>query len=443
MLVALLAAGLVAITVVPTWLELSSVFVAVVVVAAMLPWFSGRFWRQCQELVRAGWQRAGQLEREQRLVAEQARLRERARIAEDMHDALGHDLSLIALSAGALQLSPDLDERHREAGRDIRARAAAAVERLGEVVGVLRDASDAAPERARAATLERLVEEAARAGLAVRLRVDGDAAAAHPSPVAERAAYRVVQEALTNAAKHAPAAEVAVRVNYGDQELEVRVENGPQPGRGDRAPAAGAPLAVAGGGRGLIGLDERVRLAGSSLACGPHAAGFAVTARIPHAPPAHPEQRHPAAAGSLEWPAGGAGQPGGPGGPDAGALPRERQRARRRVRRTLVAALMLPLVTGAVLSAVLIVCNAVTTSHAVLDPADYARLRVGQDRLQVERVLPDQQTVHRPSAAPPKGGPSTCAFYAVTADPFDDRSGDAYQLCFRGDRLVSLDVLTS
>ncbi|WP_416069128.1 sensor histidine kinase [Streptomyces buecherae] len=448
-LVALLAAGLVAITVVPAWLELSSVFVAVVVVAAMLPWFSGRFWRQYQELVRAGWQRAGQLEREQRLVAEQARLRERARIAQDMHDVLGHDLSLIALSAGALQLSPDLDERHRAAARDIRARAAAAVERLGEVVGVLRDASDAAPERARAATLERLVEEAAQAGLAVRLRVAGDAAAARPSPVAERAAYRVVQEALTNAAKHAPDAEVAVRVDYGDQELEVRVENGPPPGRGGRAPAAavgagpGTPLAVAGGGRGLIGLDERVRLAGGSFACGPYAAGFAVTARIPHTPPARPERRRPAAVEPGEWPTDGVGQPGGPGSPDAGALPREHQRARRRVRRTLVAALMLPLVTGAVLSAVLVVWNAVTTSRAVLDPADYARLRVGQDRSEVERVLPDQQTVHRPSAAPPKGGPSTCAFYAVTADPFDDRSGDAYRLCFRGDRLVSLDVLTS
>ncbi|MER0241471.1 histidine kinase, partial [Streptomyces sp. HSW2009] len=159
-LVALLAAGLVAITVVPAWLDLSSVFVAVVVAAAMVPWFAGRFWRQYQDLVRAGWQRAGQLEREQRLVAEQARLRERARIAQDMHDVLGHDLSLIALSAGALQLSPDLAEPHRAAARDIRARAASAVERLGEVIGVLREEADGAPERAPDASLERLVAEA-------------------------------------------------------------------------------------------------------------------------------------------------------------------------------------------------------------------------------------------------------------------------------------------
>lgn len=107
-------------------------FVAVVVVAAILPWFVGRFWRRYQELVRAGWERAGRLEREQRLVAEQARSRERARIAQDMHDVLGHDLSLIALPAGALKLDPGLDESQRAAAGESRARAAAPVERLGE-----------------------------------------------------------------------------------------------------------------------------------------------------------------------------------------------------------------------------------------------------------------------------------------------------------------------
>ncbi|MER7812852.1 histidine kinase [Streptomyces sp900116325] len=101
-LVAVLAAGVVAASTVPAWLALGSRFVGVVVLAAMLPWFVGRFWRQYQELIRAGWERAEHLEREQRLVAEQARLLERARIAQDMHDVLGHDLSLIALSAGAL-----------------------------------------------------------------------------------------------------------------------------------------------------------------------------------------------------------------------------------------------------------------------------------------------------------------------------------------------------
>lgn len=130
--------------------------------------------------MRAGWERAARLEREQRLVAEQARLRERTRIAQDMHDLLGHELSLIALSAGALKLAPGLPEAHRAAAQDIRSRAGAAVERLGEVIGVLREPSETAPPSepgAGAAGLAGLVDRAAEAGLDVRLRVEGEPAA--------------------------------------------------------------------------------------------------------------------------------------------------------------------------------------------------------------------------------------------------------------------------
>ncbi len=134
-----------AVVVVPSLLTLATQFVAVVVLAVLVPWFVGRFSRQYRELVRVGWERAEQMERERQLVAEQARLLERARIAQDMHDVLGHDLSLIALSAGALKLAPGLDEQHRRAAQDIRGRAAAAVERLGEVVGVLREESESPP----------------------------------------------------------------------------------------------------------------------------------------------------------------------------------------------------------------------------------------------------------------------------------------------------------
>ncbi|MES9555651.1 MULTISPECIES: histidine kinase [unclassified Streptomyces] len=279
MLVAVLAGGVVAVALVPSWLLMAGRFVAVVAVAAMLPWFAGRFWRQYQELVRAGWERAGRLEREQRLVAEQARSRERARIAQDMHDVLGHDLSLIALSAGALKLAPGLDEAHRAAAGEIRARAAASVERLGEVIGLLREEAaeaDDAPPRPPGTGIPRLVEEAAAAGLAVGLRVEGDADALPPS--AARAAHRVVQESLTNAAKHAPGARVEVRVTHTAGETAVRVANGP-------APAPARAEDVPGTGRGLIGLDERVRLTGGTFAYGPYEDGFAVTARIPHTPP--------------------------------------------------------------------------------------------------------------------------------------------------------------
>ncbi|WP_421107821.1 sensor histidine kinase [Streptomyces sp. NEAU-S77] len=415
--VGVVSAGVVSAALVPSLLGLGSRFVGVVVCGVMVPWFAGRFRRQYAELVRAGWERAEQAERERWLVAERARLRERARIAQDMHDVLGHDLSLIALSAGALKLAPGLEDRHRRTAQEIRARAAVAVDRLGEVIGVLR-------EEESPGGIARLVDEAAAAGLDVELRAEG--ADTGLPPQVERAAYRVVQEALTNAAKHAPGAAVTVRVAYGEEETVVRVENTATGATGPRARS---------GGRGLSGLEERVRRAGGSFTHGPQVSqdlrdsqdsrgsqgsqgsrggGFAVEARLPHTPPE----------------------------PTSPPVRQEHRRARHRVRRVLVAAVMVPLVTGAGLSAALMGWDRVTASRAVLDPGDFARLRVGQDRSEVERVLPDRQLAHHPSAAEPEGRGIRCEYYAMTADRFDDRSGDAYRLCFRGDVLVARDALT-
>lgn len=414
-LAAVVAGGVVAVALVPSWLLMAGRFVAVVVVAAMLPWFAGRFWRQYQELVRAGWERAGRLEREQRLVAEQARSRERARIAQDMHDLLGHDLSLIALSAGALKLAPGLDASHRAAAGEIRARAAASVERLGEVIGLLREEADDGPAREPGTGIPQLVRDAAAAGLAVGLRIEGEPDAT-PRPVA-RAAHRVVQEALTNAAKHSPRTRVRVLLTHAPGETAVRVENGP--------PAAGVgPSDMPGTGRGLIGLDERVRLAGGSFAYGPHGGGFAVTARIPHTATApRPPTAPPAAPAPVP------------------ALAPEHRRARSRVRRALAVAVALPLAVWAVLSAALLGWDIRSARQSVLDPGDFARLRVGQDRAAVERLLPERETTQRPVAGEPEGQGITCTYYAMTADRFDDRSGDAYRLCFRAGLLMSKEAI--
>lgn len=414
-LVAVLAAGVVALSVVPGWLPLAGRFVMVMVAALMSPWFAGRFWCQYQELVRAGWQRAEQLQREQRLVAEQVRLRERARIAQDMHDVLGHDLSLIALSAGALKLAPGLEEQHRRAAADIRSRAAGAVERLGEVIGVLREETDGAPMDAHGFSLATLTAEVSASGLVVELRIDGEAG--DLPPMVERAVHRVVQEALTNVVKHAPGAAATVHVTHTATDTTVVVKNGPPSSMED---SRSRPR----GGLGLVGLEERVRLAGGSCDYGPHDAGFAVTARIPHTPasPPPPPTRVASRAG--------------------GVLPREHRRARQRVGRSLLIAVMVPLVTGALLSGALMGWETLSASQSVLEPGDYARLRIGQDRSEVERLLPERQTRHRPLTAEPTGDAITCEYYAMTADRFDDRSGDAYRLCFRGNTLVSLDALT-
>ncbi|WP_254667817.1 sensor histidine kinase [Streptomyces griseus] len=411
-LVAVVAGGVVAVAVVPSWLLMAGRFVAVVVVAAMLPWFAGRFWRQYQELVRAGWERADRLEREQQLVAEQARSRERARIAQDMHDVLGHDLSLIALSAGALKLAPGLDDTHRAAAGEIRARAAASVERLGEVIGLLREQAGDEPTRPSDTGIRRLVDDAAAVGVAVSLRTEGDPGAV-PTRTA-RAAHRVVQEALTNAAKHAPQAPVSVRVTHTSEETTVHVRNGP-------APAGGVPAGVPGTGRGLIGLDERVRLAGGVFGHGPSGAGFEVTARLPH----RPTTRRPAETYTVPAP----------------ELPSEHAHARSRVRRALATAVVLPLTAWAVLSAVLMGWDIRSAQMSVLDAGDFARLRVGQDRDEVQRVLPERQTTQRPVAGEPTGRGITCQYYAMTANRFEDRSGDAYRLCFREGRLLTKETL--
>ncbi|MFY0515423.1 sensor histidine kinase [Streptomyces anulatus] len=423
-----LVAGAVAVAVVPSLLTLGTQFVAVIVLAVLVPWFVGRFSRQYRELVRAGWERAEQLERERQLIAEQARLLERARIARDMHDVLGHDLSLIALSAGALKLAPGLDERHRQAAQDIRGRAGAAVERLGEVIGVLREESEDPPQGPGGSDIPRLVGDAAASGLAVELTVAGEAAGLPPA--VERAAHRVVQEGLTNAAKHAPGESVSVELSHTAAETRVVVRNGVPAASGGAQGGAQAGLSAGSGGRGsagpggrgLIGLDERVRLVGGTLDHGPRDGGFTVAARLPHQAPAQPAPR----------PVGGGVSP----------APSPYRRARRHVRRTLLTALAAPLAAGAVLLAGVGMWETVAASRSVLDPRDYARLRVGQDRSDLRKVLPDRQSVERPAGAGPEERGVTCEFYAMTADRFDDRSGDAYRLCFRDGRLVSRDALT-
>ncbi|ROO83238.1 signal transduction histidine kinase [Actinocorallia herbida] len=286
------------------------------VVAGVLPWLLGRYLRLRADLAEAGWERARRLEHEQRIVGERERLRERARIAADLHDSLGHELSLLALRAAALELSADLPERHRAAAGDLRAGAATATERLQEILGILRPGE--AATRPAGETVADLVERAAGSGMAVRLAESGPAAPA----LADRAAHRIVQEALTNAAKHAPGAAVRVDLARTGAETAVEVVNGPPP--------AGPLPGASGGGHGLTGLRERVRLSGGTLAAGPDGEGFAVRARLPHVPPRSPEPEP------------------SPGGTEESELAAARLSGRRAARRGLAAAVAVPaLLVGA------------------------------------------------------------------------------------------------
>jgi signal transduction histidine kinase len=212
---------------------------------------------------------------------EQARRRageERLRMAQDLHDVLAHQLALITVQANA-----GLAMLHRQparAGESLQAIKQAGNSALAELRGVLdalRTEGDAprrpTPRLSRAADLRALIDGAQAAGLTVRQEGDGDLVQPMPAPV-DAAAYRVVQEALTNAVRHAgPGSAVTVCIKRADDTLEVAVTDD---GRG--APQPGPP----GGGNGLPGMAERIGALGGTLHAGPRqAGGFAVTARVP------------------------------------------------------------------------------------------------------------------------------------------------------------------
>jgi len=258
---------------------LLDLFIGALITAVVLGW--GLFARARREQVLALHERAAELEAEQRLRIGQARDAERRRIAREMHDVLAHRVSLLSLHAGALEFRPDAPaEEIADAAGVIRASARAALEELRQVIGVLRDGDQGdAPEppQPTLAEIPALVAESQAAGMRVRCRIDVAGADA-ATPALGRTAYRVVQEGLTNARKHAPAAAVEVTITGGEA-LTVEVVS--------RAPVgvAAAGESLPGAGSGLIGLGERIALAGGELLHGPDAAGdFVLQATLPWTP---------------------------------------------------------------------------------------------------------------------------------------------------------------
>ena len=233
----------------------------------------GMLARTRRELMVSLAERARRAEAEQRLRAEEARRAERLGIAREMHDVLAHRLSLLALHAGALEFNADATPGEvAEAAGVIRSSARLGLEELRTVISVLRDPMP--PPAGSPSDLGVLVEESRRAGMRVELRDQGVRLAEVPDAVG-RAAYRIVQEGLTNARKHAPGQPVTVLVSgTRGAELVVEVRNPLHSG-----PAA---LAEAGSGAGLAGLAERASLAGGRLECGETTdGGFRLAARLP------------------------------------------------------------------------------------------------------------------------------------------------------------------
>ncbi|WP_430790149.1 sensor histidine kinase [Actinoplanes sp. G11-F43] len=218
--------------------------------------------RSRRELIASLRERAARAEEEARLRDDTLRARERERIAREMHDSLAHRISMVSLHAGALHIRPDLTpDEVAEAAETIRDSAHQALEDLREILGVLRAGpADARRPQPDLSHLPELVADAERAGLPVTVtdRLDSRPAGASLG----RTVYRLVQEGLTNAAKHAPDEPVTVLLDGAPGEgLRVRVSN---PLR------TGPRRALPGSGSGLIGLAERVDLIDGRLRHGVH-----------------------------------------------------------------------------------------------------------------------------------------------------------------------------
>jgi len=217
-------------------------------------------------------ERAERLEREREEQARIAVAEERARIARELHDIVGHSVSVMTVQAAGVRslLKPE-QEREREALEIIEQTGREALAEMRRLVGVLRRPEEA-PALAPQPSLEhveKLVSQARESGLPVKLRVEGDPVQL-PAGV-DLTAYRLVQEGLTNAIKHARAENAEVIVRYGDGQVELTVsDDGAGDGEGVK------------GGNGLVGMRERVSVYGGELDAGPRPeGGFRLHATLP------------------------------------------------------------------------------------------------------------------------------------------------------------------
>jgi signal transduction histidine kinase len=235
-------------------------------------WTTGFVLSRRTEHLRQMAERARLAELEHRAAAERAVIEERQRIARELHDVIAHSVSVMTVQTGAVRRLLREDQlKEREALETVEATGRQALTEMRRLVGLLRE-KGAMPEftpQPGMGTIDSLLDGVRAAGLPVDLEIDG--APRELPPGVDLAAYRVVQEALTNALTYAGSAHAWVGVRWGDGELELTIAND---GRGDGAGT--------GGGQGLDGMRERVSLYGGEIASGPRkGGGYVVHARLP------------------------------------------------------------------------------------------------------------------------------------------------------------------
>ena len=257
-----LRAGVLAVAALAAALAIAGLDPIPLLLVSVAPWSAGRLVHSRRELVAALAERNRQLEAEREALAALAVRRERTRIAQELHDIVAHHLAVMVIQAGAGRLAaPDDGARFagiREAGHE-------ALAELEHLVALLQD--DAPPRR-----LDALLGQARAAG--VQLDYDPLPDGVRIAPAIEDGAYRVIQEALTNAMKHAAGSVVRVRLGVRADELAIDVC--------DDGAVVPSPLAASGVGLGLAGMRERVATLGGVLTAGPRpGGGWRLRVRLP------------------------------------------------------------------------------------------------------------------------------------------------------------------
>jgi signal transduction histidine kinase len=241
-----------------------------------ISWLAGFVLRESAVRADAAEELAARLERERERDALRAVVEERTRIARELHDIVGHSLSVMTVqTSGVRRLLRPEQEQEREALVAVERTGREALAEMRRVVGALRDREEAptlAPQPS-LSRVDKLVAQARETGLPVDLEIEGE-----PLPLpagVDLTAYRLVQEGLTNAIRHAAARHADVRVRYDGDHVEIEVCDD---GRG----TDGVDPASSGGGHGLVGIRERVSIYGGELEAGPRAGGgFRLRARLP------------------------------------------------------------------------------------------------------------------------------------------------------------------
>jgi signal transduction histidine kinase len=235
-------------------------------------WLVGFALHERAEQTEAAEQRATRAERDRESAARVAVAEERARIARELHDVVAHAVSVMVLQVGAVRhRMPDEDAEDREALQNVEQAGRTALAEMRRLLDAMRreeDRLELSPQPGMD-KLPQLLADVRATGLDVRLEVQGDPVAL--SPGLDLSAYRIIQEGLTNALKHARAEHAQVQVRYGTEDLELEV-------RDDGLGAARSD----GLGHGLVGIGERVKLFGGDMtACSAPEGGFTLTARLP------------------------------------------------------------------------------------------------------------------------------------------------------------------